>query len=130
MDDDQEEIIEVEENVRPEESADIEEDLLAHPEWVWIGPEPQRIASEFTPTTLCVYTILEEDAKLGNYAAYNPGPHHRICSTFHRHRFSMYEFVFKDLQLKLPFSSLAVEILCWLKLAPSILHPTQWPLRI
>jgi hypothetical protein len=31
MADDQEEIVDVDENVQPEESADVEEDLLTHP---------------------------------------------------------------------------------------------------
>jgi hypothetical protein len=35
----------------------------------------------------------------------------------------IYEFVFKDLQLKLPFSPLAVEIFSLFKLAPSQIHP-------
>jgi hypothetical protein len=37
----------------------------------------------------------------------------------------MYEFVFKELRLRLPFSPLAVEIFDYLKLAPSQLHPNS-----
>jgi hypothetical protein len=72
-----------------------------------------------------VYTIVEEDPAPGTFVVYNTGPHHRICSTFHRDDFGMYEFVFKELLLKLPFSPLAVEIFDWLKLAPSQLHPNS-----
>jgi hypothetical protein len=122
---DEEDIVEVEEEVQPEEPADVDEDLLAHPEWKWIGPKPRRIASEITPTALGVYTILEEDPAPGNFAVYNPGPQHRICSTFHRNAFGMYEFVFRELRLKLPFSPLAVEIFDWLRLAPSQIHPNS-----
>jgi hypothetical protein len=76
MADDQEDIVEVEENVQHEEPADVDEDLLAHPEWAWIGPEPRRIASEITPTSLGVYTIVEEDPAPGTFVVYNTGPHH------------------------------------------------------
>jgi hypothetical protein len=122
---DEEDIVEVEEEVQPEEPADVDEDLLAHPEWKWIGPKPRRIASEITPTALGVYTILEEDPAPGNFAVYNPGPQHQICSTFHRNDFGMYEFVYRELRLKLPFSPLAVEIFDWLRLAPLQIHPNS-----
>jgi hypothetical protein len=35
----------------------------------------------------------------------------------------MYEFVFKELGVRLPFSPLVVEIFRFLRLAPSQLHP-------
>jgi hypothetical protein len=35
----------------------------------------------------------------------------------------MYEFVFKELGLRLPFSPLATKIFAFLRLAPSQLHP-------
>jgi hypothetical protein len=117
--------VEEEEEVQPEEPAKGDEDLIAHPEWKWIAREPRRIGSEITPTSLGVFTILEEDPAPGNFAVYNPGPQHRICSTFHQDGFGMYEFVFIELQLRLPFSSLAVEIFDFLKLAPSQLHPNS-----
>jgi hypothetical protein len=108
-----------------EDSVNVEEEAMINPEWAWIGPEPRGIASEITPTALGVYTILEEEPMPGDFAAYNPKPDHRICSTFPKLGFGMYEFVFKELQLKLPFSALAVEIFRWLKLAPSQLHPNS-----
>jgi hypothetical protein len=37
----------------------------------------------------------------------------------------MYEFVFKELRLRLPFSPLEVEIFDYLRLAPSQLHPNS-----
>jgi hypothetical protein len=98
-------------------------DLLAHPGWKWIAREPRRIASKITSTSLGVFTILEEDPEPENFAVYNPSPHQRICSTFHQEGFGMYEFVFKELGLRLPFSPLAVEVFAFLKLAPSQLHP-------
>jgi hypothetical protein len=81
------------------------------------------MGSEITSTSLNVFSILEEEPMPGNFRAYNVGPHQKICSTFHRDGFSMYEFVFKELGLRLPFSSLATEIFRFLRLAPSQLHP-------
>jgi hypothetical protein len=81
------------------------------------------MASEITSTSLNVFTIVEEDhAAPENFGVYNVGPHQKICSTFYD-GFSMYELVFKDLGLRLPFSSLASEVFKFLKLAPSQLHP-------
>jgi hypothetical protein len=37
----------------------------------------------------------------------------------------MYEFVYRELRLKLPFSPLAVEIFDWLRLAPLQIHPNS-----
>jgi hypothetical protein len=126
MADDREDVFDVEEEeVRPEEPVDGDEDLLARPEWKWISREPRRMASEITSTSLGVYTILEEDPAVGNFRVYNPGPHQRICSTFHGDGFGMYEFVFKELRLRLPFSPLEVEIFDYLRLAPSQLHPNS-----
>jgi hypothetical protein len=111
MADDREDVFDVEEEeVRPEEPVDGDEDLLARPEWKWISREPRRMASEITSASLGVYTILEEDPAAGNFRVYNPGPHQRICSTFHGDGFGMYGFVFKELRLRLPFSPLEVEI--------------------
>jgi hypothetical protein len=127
MAEDHEDVFEPEEEggVRTEEPVDDDEDLLARPEWKWISREPRRIASEITSTSLGVFTILEEDPLARNFRVYNPGPHQRICTTFHGDGFGMYEFVFKDLRLRLPFSPLAVEIFDYLKLAPSQLHPNS-----
>jgi hypothetical protein len=81
------------------------------------------MASEITSTSLNAFTIVEEDHAPKNFGVYNVGPHQKICSTFHGDGFSMYEFVFKDLGLRLPFSPLAIDIFKFLKLAPSQLHP-------
>jgi hypothetical protein len=125
MADEREEVVNVEEGggAQPEEVIDEDDDLIAHPEWKWIAREPRRMASEITSTSLNVFTIVEEDhAAPENFGVYNVGPHQKICSTFYD-GFSMYELVFKDLGLRLPFSSLASEVFKFLKLAPSQLHP-------
>jgi hypothetical protein len=125
MDDEREDVMDVEEGgeIHPEEPVDEDEDLLAHPEWKWISREPRKMASEITSTSLGVFTIPEEDPAPRNFAVYNVGPHQKICSTFHREGFGMYEFVFKEFGLRLPFSPLATEIFAFLRLAPSQLHP-------
>jgi hypothetical protein len=108
--------------VRAEDIIDEDEDLVAHLEWNWIAREPRKMASKITSTSLRAFTILEEDPAPGDFRAYNVGPHQKICTTFHEDGFSMYEFVFKELGLRLPFSPLAIEILRFLRLAPSQLH--------
>jgi hypothetical protein len=126
MADERDDVVGVEEiggGAPTEEVIDEDEDLVARPEWKWIAREPRKMASEITSTSLRAFTILEEDPAPGDFRAYNVGPHQRICSTFHGGGFSMYEFVFRELGLRLPFSSLAIEIFRFLKLAPSQLHP-------
>ncbi|MCI93352.1 hypothetical protein A2U01_0114650, partial [Trifolium medium] len=49
----------------------------------------------------------------------------RICSAFSEDGFSMYEFAFKDLKFRLPFSNLAIGVFGWLNLALSQLHPNS-----
>ena len=47
----------------------------------------------------------------------------RICSEFTEYAFPMYEIVFRDLGLRLPFSDLQAGVFNHLNLAPSQLHP-------
>jgi hypothetical protein len=102
---------------------DEDDDLVARPEWKWIAREPRRMGSEITSTSLGVFTIIEEDHVMPkNFGVHNVGPHQKICSSFCG-GFSMYEFVFKELGLRLPISPLFVDIFKFLKLAPSQLHP-------
>jgi hypothetical protein len=125
MADERDEVVDVGEGgeIHPEDPVDEDEDLLTHPDWKWIAREPRKMASEITSTSLGVFTIVEEDPAPGDFGVYNVGPHQKICSTFHREGFGMYEFVFKELGLRLPFSPLATEIFAFLRLAPSQLHP-------
>ncbi|MCI84142.1 hypothetical protein A2U01_0105418, partial [Trifolium medium] len=70
----------------------------------WVGPEPRGIASVITPTALSVYTIVEEGWEVvQNWEVHCPQLTQRICSKFPDEGFGMYEFVFKDLRLRLPF---------------------------
>ncbi|MCI73729.1 hypothetical protein A2U01_0094993, partial [Trifolium medium] len=60
-----------------------------------------------------------------NWEVHRPDPEHRICSKFTDDGFGMYEFAFKDLKMRLPFSELVVGVFGWLDLAPSQLHPNS-----
>ncbi|MCI13946.1 hypothetical protein A2U01_0035069 [Trifolium medium] len=82
-------------------------DTITEPELAWVGPEPRRIASVITPTALGVYTIIEEDYANPDWEVHHPDADHRICSKFSDDGFGMYEFIFKDLKFRLPFSELA-----------------------
>ncbi|MCI85158.1 hypothetical protein A2U01_0106437, partial [Trifolium medium] len=60
-----------------------------------------------------------------NWEVHCPQPTQRICSKFPEEGFGMYEFVFKDLRLRLPFSGFASGVFGWMNLAPSQLHPNS-----
>jgi hypothetical protein len=49
----------------------------------------------------------------------------RVCSEFSEDGFAMYEYAFKELGLRLPFSELAMSIFGHLKLAPSQFNPNS-----
>ncbi|MCI22712.1 hypothetical protein A2U01_0043888, partial [Trifolium medium] len=101
-------------------------DMITEPELDWVGSEPRGIASVFTPTCLSVFTIVEEGWEVQqNWQVHRPDPAHRICSKFTEDAVGMYEFAFKDLKLRLPFSELGVGVFGWLDLAPSQLHPNS-----
>ncbi|MCH95064.1 hypothetical protein A2U01_0016037, partial [Trifolium medium] len=81
------------------------------------------------PTAIGVHTIVEdrEEGQEKNWDVYCPTEGRRICSKFSEDGFAMYEFVFKDLRFRSPFSHLAVGVFGWLNLAPSQLHPNSLP---
>ncbi|MCH85023.1 hypothetical protein A2U01_0005864, partial [Trifolium medium] len=57
-------------------------DTITNPELGWVGPEPRGIASVITPTTLGVYTIVEEDKEPLDWEVHIPDANHRIFSKF------------------------------------------------
>ncbi|MCI44051.1 hypothetical protein A2U01_0065290, partial [Trifolium medium] len=90
-------------------------DTITDPELDWVGLEPRGISSEITPTALGVYIIVEEDWEVvQNWEVHCPQPTQRICLRFPEEGFGMYEFVFKDLKLRLPFSGLASGVFGWM----------------
>ncbi|MCH82876.1 hypothetical protein A2U01_0003689 [Trifolium medium] len=102
-------------------------DIITDPRLDWVGPEPRGIASVITPTTGETCTIVEhrEDGQEPNWDVYCPTAGKRVCSEFSDNGFIMYEFAFKELGFRLPFSTLATGVFGWLKLAPSQLHPNS-----
>ncbi|MCI02597.1 hypothetical protein A2U01_0023630 [Trifolium medium] len=91
------------------------------PQLSWVGPEPRGIASTITPTAGGTYTLVEE-GNVENWEVYCPAEEKRVCSPYSDDGFAMYEFAFKDLKFRLPFSNLAAGVFGWLHLAPSQLH--------
>ncbi|MCI86157.1 hypothetical protein A2U01_0107436, partial [Trifolium medium] len=65
-----------------------------------------------TPTAGGTYTIVEdgEEGQGRNWDVYCPTAGKRVCSEFSDDGFAMYEFAFKDLGFRLPFSDLATGV--------------------
>ncbi|GAU10513.1 hypothetical protein TSUD_419410, partial [Trifolium subterraneum] len=115
--------------------ADIEEpieenrlvDTITDPALSWVAPEPRGIASSLERGDGNIFSIVEERAEGGpvHWEAYLPVEGKRVCSPFSDSGFTMYEFAFKELGFRMPFSDLAIGIFDRLNLAPSQLHPNS-----
>ncbi|GAU22737.1 hypothetical protein TSUD_138610 [Trifolium subterraneum] len=113
--------------------ADIEElveshrlvDTITNPKLAWVAPKPRGIASAFVQGDPNIHSIVEErgEGEPVNWEAYMPAEGKRICSEFSAGGFAMYEFIFKELRFRLPFSELCVGVFKTLRLAPSQLYP-------
>ncbi|MCI22158.1 hypothetical protein A2U01_0043334, partial [Trifolium medium] len=99
-------------------------DTIIEPALDWVGLEPRGIASTITPTAGGTYTLVEEGST-ENWEVYCQAEGKRVCSSYSDDGFAMYEFAFKELGFRLPFSDLAAGVFGWLKLAPSQLHPNS-----
>ncbi|MCH96246.1 hypothetical protein A2U01_0017230, partial [Trifolium medium] len=84
-------------------------DTITDPKLDWVGSEPREIASVITPTALGLHTVVEdrEEGQEKNWDVYCLTEGRRIYSEFSEDEFAMYEFVFKDLRFRFPFSHLA-----------------------
>jgi hypothetical protein len=93
----------------------------------WVAPGPRETASQITSSALGVFTIVEERAEGApcHWRAWSPLEEKWVCSEFSEDGFAMYEYVFKELGLRLPFSELAMNIFGHLKLAPSQFNPNS-----
>ncbi|MCI97545.1 hypothetical protein A2U01_0118846, partial [Trifolium medium] len=60
-----------------------------------------------------------EEGPAKNWETYCPIVGKRVCSPYSEDEFAMYEFAFKELAFRLPFSDLAAGVFGWLRLAPS-----------
>ena len=74
----------------------------------WVGEEPRGIASLFSHTRRQAYIVVEyggdQEGFQLNFKIMRPMHATRICSEFTHNAFPMYEVIFKDLGLRLPFN--------------------------
>jgi hypothetical protein len=115
--------------------ADIEEPVESHrlvdtitdERLAWVAPEPRGAASSIVQGDPSVHTIVEDrrEGDPENWEVHVPEEGKRVCSEFSEGGFAMYEFAFKDLRFRLPFSDFAVGVFDRLRLAPSQLHPNS-----
>ncbi|CAJ2639196.1 unnamed protein product [Trifolium pratense] len=103
-------------------------DCITDPALDWVAPEPRGIASALTPEDPKLHTTVEQRRanEPKHWSTRLPGEDGRVCSSFDGHDFAMYEFVFKEMGLRLPFSPFAASVLKALQVAPSQLHPNSW----
>ncbi|PNY07559.1 hypothetical protein L195_g004059 [Trifolium pratense] len=103
-------------------------DCITDPELDWVAPEPRGIASVLTFDDHKLYTVVEQRRpnEPVNWTMRLAGDDERVCSSFDGHEFAMYEYVFKEMGFRLPFSPFAVSVLKALQVAPSQLHPNSW----
>ncbi|CAJ2658786.1 unnamed protein product [Trifolium pratense] len=103
-------------------------DCITDPALDWVAPEPRGIASALSFQDPRLYMTVEQQRADGlqNWSTRIPGEGERVCSSFGGHDFAMYEFVFKEMGLRLPFSPFAASVLKALQVAPSQLHPNSW----
>ena len=101
-------------------------DIVDDPSLDWVGAEPRGISSAYCRRA---YTVVEHGGSRPgfqkNFIVMRPSIDARICSEFTEYGFPMYEIVFRDLGLKLPFNDFQAGVFFHLNLAPSQLHPNS-----
>ena len=103
-------------------------DTITDPYLVWVAEEPRCIASRYADSLAGAFRVVEDrtPGSERNWKVSRPTETERICSYYSGDRFPMYEFVFKELGLRLPFSDFQVGVMGRLRLAPSQLHPNAF----
>ena len=116
----------VEETSTAEETINLV-DTVDDPTLDWVGAEPRGIALIYRFSSRQAYTVVEygggQEGFRRNFKIMRPTRDARICSEFTQDAFPMYEIVFKDLGLRLPFNDFQVGVFNHLNLAPSQIHP-------
>src|SRR4051812_10967769 len=94
----------------------------------WVAVAPRTIASRFSTRPKEAFNVIEDldPDEEPSWGAFVPKAHQRICSQFSGPRFAMYEFIFKEVGLRLPFTHLQRSFFGWLRLFPSQLHPNAF----
>jgi hypothetical protein len=92
-------------------------DPMEDPKFDWVGPDPRGTVLAITSTSPGVFTVLEEDPAVEKFTAYAPKSWRRVCSELKVLGCYMYEVVFKDLGLRLPFSQFEIKVFKHLNLA-------------
>ena len=104
-------------------------DTVDDPSLDWVGAEPRGIASAYCRRSQRAYTVVERGGSQPgfqkNFVVTRPSIDARIFSEFTEYGFPMYEIVFRDLGLTLPFSDFQAGVFCHLNMAPSQLHPNS-----
>ena len=97
-------------------------DTVDDPSLDWMGAKPRWIASAYSRRSRRAYTVVERGGSQSgfqkNFVVTRPSIDARICSEFTEYGFPMYEIVFRDLGLRLPFSDFQVRVFSNLNLAP------------
>src|SRR4051812_29499209 len=94
----------------------------------WIADEALTVASRYTGSLDGAFREIEtlREGEEPNYRVICPSMDERICSRFEGDGFAMYEYVFKELGFRLPFSDFQKSMMAFLNLAPSQLHPNAF----
>ena len=90
----------------------------------WVTNDPWDWPSYFYKHGEDVFTDVytHEEGAQEERSLYIPGKESRICSKYDRRQIPMYDIVFREMGLRLPFSDFEVAIFRHLRLAPSQLH--------
>lgn len=91
----------------------------------WVASGPLSITSLFVTNTKEAFSIVEDldSGMRQSWRACAPKPENKICSVYAGNRFVMYEFDFKEVGMRLPFTNLKLTIFNWLQLSQFQLHP-------
>ena len=89
----------------------------------WAAPEPRDTCSLFTAQPQWAFVEIGDP---NDWRIHIPAENERICSDCGADKFGVYEYVFKEMGLRLPFSDFQMSVLNHLDLAPSQLHPNSF----
>ena len=91
----------------------------------WVAKDPWEWRSYFYEHGEDIFTDVytHEEGAREEWSLYIPGKDKKICLRYDRRHISMYDIVFREMGLHLPFSDFEVAVFWHLHVAPSHLHP-------